>query len=67
MLVHLAHDDWTEGWANWTPQNTVYPATSITIPAGDITTNTTWSSSSVLMGSADFSHSKLNNAFLPAG
>jgi hypothetical protein len=42
-------DDWTDGWANWTPQNTVYPAPSITIPAGDITTNTTWSSSSVYL------------------
>jgi hypothetical protein len=56
-------EDWTEGWTNWTPQSTVYPPTSITIPAGDISTNTTWSSSSVLMGASDFSHSKLANAF----
>ncbi|MBN1415240.1 MAG: T9SS type A sorting domain-containing protein [Bacteroidales bacterium] len=55
--------DWTDGWANWTPQNTFYPAATINIPAGDITTNTTWSPSSVLMGSADFTHAKLNNAF----
>ncbi len=59
----FGEENWTDGWANWTPQNTVYPATSITIPAGDITTHTTWSSSSVLMGSSDFSHTKLNNAF----
>jgi hypothetical protein len=31
--------DWTEGWANWTPQSTAYPAAVLTIPAGDITTN----------------------------
>ncbi len=56
-------DNWTEGWANWTPQTTVYPSATITIPAGEITTNTTWSPSSVVMNAADFSHSKLNNAF----
>ena len=55
--------DWTAGWANWTPQNTVYPAATVTIPAGDITSNTTWSSSSALVGSADFTHAKLNNDF----
>jgi hypothetical protein len=55
--------DWTSGWANWTPQNTVYPAASITVPAGDITSNTTWSSTSFLTHSADFTHSKLNDPF----
>lgn len=34
--------DWTSGWANFDPQNTVYPATTETIAAGSITTNTTW-------------------------
>lgn len=33
--------DWTQGWANWTPQTTVYPATTDVITAGDITVNTT--------------------------
>jgi hypothetical protein len=55
--------DWTEGWANWDPQNTVYPEATITLPAGDITTNTTWSSTSSVAGNADFSHTKLSNAF----
>jgi hypothetical protein len=36
--------DWTQGWANWDPRNTVYPATNVTINAGHITTNTTWTS-----------------------
>ncbi len=56
-------NDWTEDWANWTPQNTVYPAPNITIPAGDITTDVTWSGSSLLLKGADFSHTKLNHAF----
>ncbi len=56
-------DDWTEGWANWTPQNTIYPVASITIPAGDITANTTWKSASALRNASDFSHAKLNNDF----
>lgn len=34
--------DWTAGWANFDPENTVYPAT-ITTASTDITTNTTWS------------------------
>lgn len=34
--------DWTSGWANFDPENTVYPATVTTVSA-DITTNTTWS------------------------
>jgi hypothetical protein len=39
--------DWTSGWANFDPQNTVYPATTVTIEAGNITTNTTWTKSNV--------------------
>ena len=35
-------EDWTAGWANFDPQNTLYPATTVTIEAGDISTNTTW-------------------------
>jgi len=34
--------DWTSSWANFDPENTVYPATVTTVSA-DITTNTTWS------------------------
>lgn len=34
--------DWTAGWTNFDPENTVYPATSTTVSA-DITSNTTWS------------------------
>jgi hypothetical protein len=34
--------DWTAGWSNFDPQNTVYPATLSTVSA-DIITNTTWS------------------------
>lgn len=55
--------DWTDGWADWTPQNTVYPDPNIVIPAGDITSDVTWSGSSMLLKGADFSHAKLNNAF----
>lgn len=34
--------DWTSGWSNFDPENTVYPATVTTVSA-DITSNTTWS------------------------
>jgi PKD repeat protein len=34
--------DWTSGWSNFDPENTVYPATTQTVSA-DVTTNTTWS------------------------
>ena len=37
-----AKTDWTDGWANFDPENTVYGATTITAST-DITTNTTWS------------------------
>lgn len=35
---------WTDGWTNFDPQNATYPSTTVSIPAGDITTNTTWTS-----------------------
>ena len=41
--------DWTSGWANFNPQTTVYPAATVTIPAGDITTNTTWTAGNVYL------------------
>jgi hypothetical protein len=34
--------DWTSGWSNFDPENTVYPATTTTVST-DITANTTWS------------------------
>jgi PKD repeat protein len=34
--------DWTSGWSNFDPENTVYPAITQTVSA-DITTNTSWS------------------------
>lgn len=34
--------DWTDGWANFDPENTAYPATVTTV-SSDITSNTTWS------------------------
>ena len=41
--------DWTQGWSNFDPQNTVYPATNVTIPAGHITANATWTSGNVYL------------------
>lgn len=57
-------EDWTEGWANWDPQNTVYPVAATVIPAGDITESTTWSpSNSIVLGAQSFENSKLNDPF----
>ncbi len=39
---NTAKTDWTDGWANFDPENTVYGATTTTV-SSDITTNTTWS------------------------
>ncbi len=41
--------DWTKGWTNWDPANTVYPATTVNINAGDITSNTTWTKDNVYL------------------
>ena len=38
---------WTDNWTNWDCQNTVYPATTITVNA-DITSNTTWATGTVV-------------------
>lgn len=40
---------WTEGWANFNPQNTNYPATTVNVNGGDITTNTTWTANNVYL------------------
>ena len=39
---------WTEGWANWDPQNTVYPAPTVTVNT-NINTNTTWTSNNTYL------------------
>ena len=39
---------WTNGWTNFDPQTTVYPAPTVTVSA-NITANTTWSASSVYL------------------
>ena len=39
---------WTEGWTNWDPINTVYPATTVTV-TGTITSNTTWTASNTYL------------------
>jgi len=36
--------DWTSGWCEWNPGEVVYPATTVTVNAGNITSNTTWTS-----------------------
>jgi len=53
--------DWTSGWANYDPQNKVYPATTATIAAGNITTNTTLGSP--LRAAASFADASLANPF----
>jgi hypothetical protein len=56
--------DWTAGWSNFDPQSTVYPPTTITIPAGNISTDQVWSSgTSPVFNAASFSHSKLQDPF----
>ncbi len=37
---------WTDGWCNWTPDSTNYPASTITV-SGTISSNTTWTSNQV--------------------
>lgn len=39
---------WTDGWVNWDPQNTVYPATTVTV-TGTITSNTTWTNNNTYL------------------
>ena len=40
---------WTAGWTNFDPQNTTYPNTTVTVPGGDITTNTTWTANNTYL------------------
>lgn len=39
---------WTDGWTNWDPKNTVYPANTMTVSA-NISANTTWSTGAVVL------------------
>ncbi|MFY7880094.1 MAG: hypothetical protein ACOVP6_08490, partial [Lacibacter sp.] len=39
---------WTDGWTNWDPINTTYPAPTVTV-TGTITTNTTWTASNTYL------------------
>ncbi len=56
--------DWTNGWSNFDPQNTNYPATTISVAAGNITTNTHWKpSGSPVIGAAAFTNTNLQNSF----
>jgi len=41
--------DWTTGWSNFDPQTTVYPATNVTVAAGNIPPNTTWTKDKVYL------------------
>ncbi len=41
--------NWTAGWSNFDPQNTVYPATTVTVVAGNIASNTTWTKNNVYL------------------
>lgn len=47
-LTGTTSNDWTAGWVNWDPQTTNYPTTSATV-SSDITTNTTWTTGSVVL------------------
>ena len=53
--------NWSEGWSNFDPQNTVYPATDKTIEAGNISTNTVLGSP--LNAMASFTEAPMKNAF----
>lgn len=60
----FGEEDWTEGWANFDPQNTAYPATNQIIAAGNITTDTEWSSSnSPVNNRADWTNPRLADPF----
>jgi len=53
--------DWTTGWSNFDPQNAVYPATDVTIGAGNIASSTIWGSP--LRTTASFSETPMTNSF----
>jgi hypothetical protein len=43
----VTSNDWTAGWTNFNPQAVNYPATTVTV-SSDITTNTTWTTGTVV-------------------
>ena len=45
----FGNEDWTAGWSNFDPQNTSYPATTVTVDAGEITSSTTWTKDNVYL------------------
>ncbi|MBN1338710.1 MAG: carboxypeptidase regulatory-like domain-containing protein [Bacteroidales bacterium] len=60
----IGADDWTSGWSEFDPQNAVYSPTTVNIPAGNITSDVTWSSgTSPVLGAASFSNSYLQDPF----
>ena len=40
--------NWTNGWTNFDPENTVYGAPTTTV-SSDITSNTTWAAGSIVL------------------
>ncbi|MCC6837559.1 MAG: cell shape-determining protein MreB, partial [Bacteroidia bacterium] len=44
---NTAATDWTNGWANWDPENTNYGNPTTTV-SSDITTNTTWTTGTIV-------------------
>ena len=47
-LTGITSNDWTAGWCNFDPQSTNYPTTTVTV-SSDITSNTTWTSTDVVL------------------
>lgn len=45
---NTATTDWTTGWTNFDPENTIYGAPTATVSA-DITTNTTWATGTIVL------------------
>lgn len=43
-----ANEDWTSGWANWTPQTTAYGNPTVTV-SGELTASTTWTANNVYL------------------
>ena len=45
----FGNTDWTSGWANFDPQTTSYGTPTVTIDAGEITSNTTWTKDNIYL------------------
>ena len=46
---------WTDGWTNWDPKHTEYPAPTVTV-SGNITSNTTWTANNTYLISINFNY-----------